>query len=107
MGRFTLRLPESLHSELENRATVEGVSLNQYIVYALTKQLSTLSSIHLIPQEMVDLQEARFNQVVAMLGEATEAEVDEFLQQREYVASDELSEIKGRVLREKSEEDDD
>lgn len=107
MGRFTLRLPESLHSELENRATIEGVSLNQYIVYTLTKQVSTLSSIHLIPQQLVDLQEERFNRVLAMLGEATEAEVDEFLRYRDQVESDELSVETVRALREKFKDGDD
>lgn len=37
MVRFTLRLPESLHEALAHRAEQEGVSLNQYLVYTLTK----------------------------------------------------------------------
>lgn len=34
MSRLTLRLPESLHQQLSYQASQEGVSLNQYIVYA-------------------------------------------------------------------------
>ena len=41
MSRFTLRLPNSLHRELKENAHQEGVSLNQYIVYALTRQVAT------------------------------------------------------------------
>lgn len=41
MGRFTLRLPETLHSRFETRAQREGVSLNQYIVYTLTRQVAS------------------------------------------------------------------
>jgi len=37
MARVTLRLPESLHDELRRRAEAEGVSMNQYVVYALTR----------------------------------------------------------------------
>ena len=38
MGRLTVRLPDALHRQLENLARSEGVSLNQYLVYALTRQ---------------------------------------------------------------------
>lgn len=41
MSRFTLRLPNTLHRELKQNAHQEGVSLNQYIVYALTRQVAT------------------------------------------------------------------
>ena len=37
MSRLTLRLPESLHQTLARRAKEEGVSLNQMIVYLLTR----------------------------------------------------------------------
>lgn len=37
-GRITLRTPRSLHKELVKEAEEEGVSLNQYIVYRLSKE---------------------------------------------------------------------
>ncbi len=37
MNRLTLRLPESLHLALVRQAEAEGVSLNQLIVYLLTR----------------------------------------------------------------------
>lgn len=37
MARLTLRLPGSLHQQLIDQAKTEGVSLNQYIVFSLTK----------------------------------------------------------------------
>ena len=36
-GQLRLRMPKSLHQKLSNRASEEGVSLNQYIVYELGK----------------------------------------------------------------------
>ena len=45
MSRLTLRLPDTLHRQLSKQAEREGISLNQYIVYALTREatLATLS----------------------------------------------------------------
>ena len=37
MGRLTIRLPNALHNQLETLAKQEGVSMNQYITYALTR----------------------------------------------------------------------
>ena len=36
-GKFTLRLPKTLHSRLTIEAKQEGVSLNQYALYKLAK----------------------------------------------------------------------
>ena len=37
-GQFKLRLPKSLHRELAERSKREGVSMNQYCVYLLSKR---------------------------------------------------------------------
>jgi hypothetical protein len=37
MARLTLRVPESLHARLSARAKSEGVSVNQYVVFALSR----------------------------------------------------------------------
>jgi predicted HicB family RNase H-like nuclease len=37
MSQLTLDLPESLRAELERQAEREGVSLQHYIVYSLTR----------------------------------------------------------------------
>ncbi|MCB9780533.1 MAG: toxin-antitoxin system HicB family antitoxin [Alphaproteobacteria bacterium] len=44
MARVTLRLPDSLHKQLAAQAEAEGVSMNQYLVYALA-QVSTAADI--------------------------------------------------------------
>ncbi|GEO27317.1 antitoxin HicB [Alicyclobacillus acidoterrestris] len=38
-GKFNVRVPKSLHRELAERAEKEGVSLNQYIVYQLSRDM--------------------------------------------------------------------
>jgi antitoxin HicB len=40
-GRITLRTPKSLHRDLVEQAEKEGISLNQYIVYLLSKESSS------------------------------------------------------------------
>lgn len=40
MSRLTVRLPDSLHERLKTQAEREGVSLNQYIVYTLTRAVT-------------------------------------------------------------------
>lgn len=41
-GQFKLRLPKSLHKELAERSKHEGVSMNQYCLYLLSKNSSTI-----------------------------------------------------------------
>lgn len=36
-GQFKLRIPKSLHKSLAERAKIEGISMNQYCLYLLTK----------------------------------------------------------------------
>jgi len=48
MSHLTLRLPDSLHQQLVARSKTEGVSLNQLIVYLLTRTTT-----------VVDLEEQR------------------------------------------------
>ena len=36
-GRLVLRIPRSLHKALKEEAEIEGVSLNQYMLYKLSK----------------------------------------------------------------------
>ena len=43
-GKFTLRLPKTLHRELVLQAEDEGVSLNQYILYLISKGLNKETS---------------------------------------------------------------
>ena len=39
-GQLQLRMPKSLHRQLSRRASEEGVSLNQYVVYELGRAVA-------------------------------------------------------------------
>ena len=36
-GKIVIRIPKSLHKDLRRKAAVEGVSLNQYMLYKLAR----------------------------------------------------------------------
>ncbi|MEN6314945.1 MAG: toxin-antitoxin system HicB family antitoxin [Clostridiaceae bacterium] len=42
-GQFKLRLPKSLHKELSEKSKQEGISMNQYCLYLLSKNISCIS----------------------------------------------------------------
>jgi len=89
MGRFTLRLPETLHHELETRAAQEGVSINQYVVYALTRHVAAAYTVQVLPEEHLKEQRQRYAQLLEGLGEPSVKATKEFLAERELAETEE------------------
>jgi hypothetical protein len=85
MSRLTLRLPESLHQQLSYQASQEGVSLNQYIVYSLTRQVSQNYVVEPVSAQTVEQQSISFQKLLNDLGQATPEEVKLALDTREVV----------------------
>lgn len=88
ISRLTLRLPETLHRQLEGQAKREGVSLNQYVVYALSRQLTQSHMVHAVPEEKVAQQQAQFTALLRELGQASPEAVRAVLAARDHVASE-------------------
>lgn len=44
-GRIALRLPKTLHQQVVQQAEMEGVSINQYLVYAISEKVARTSAI--------------------------------------------------------------
>lgn len=84
MSRLTLRLPDTLHKLLSQRANREGISLDQYIVYALTRE-ETLSHIVQAVSD-TDSQRTAFTTLLEKLGRASFDEIRAVLDDRESVA---------------------
>lgn len=109
MSRFTLRLPETLHQQLANLAQREGVSLNQYILYALTRQVSSAYTVEVISKEDIEKQQNNFNDLVAQLGKADAKEIKQVLSQREVVqpepelTSNMVNRLKDKIQNQKQE----
>ncbi len=85
MGRLTVRLPSTLHQQLTRLASSEGVSLNQYIVYALTRQSTQAYTVRPLHEAEVEQQRASFDQLLESLGEASNEEIASVLAKREVV----------------------
>ena len=85
MSRLTLRLPETLHRQLEAQAKREGVSLNQYIVYTLSQQLTQSYTVHAVPEEIVAQQQAQFTALLRELGQASPEAIRAILAARDHV----------------------
>jgi hypothetical protein len=83
MSRLTLRLPETLHQQLAQLAEGEGVSLNQYIVYALTRQAALAHTIQVLPLGEAEQQQQSFQALIRQLGQASSAEIEAVLATRE------------------------
>ena len=86
MSRFTLRLPETLHHQLVDLAAGEGVSLNQYIVYALTRQVTLTHSVLSVAEADVQQQRQSFNTLRQELGTASPTELIKALSERDLVS---------------------
>ncbi|MGK7872683.1 MAG: toxin-antitoxin system HicB family antitoxin [Xenococcaceae cyanobacterium] len=89
MSRLTLRLPETLHKQLIHLAEGEGVSLNQYIVYTLTRQVAMAYAVRTVPEEEVNQQKQAFNALLQTLGEVSSSEIEVVLAEREMVQPEE------------------
>lgn len=99
MSRLTLRLPETLHHKLANLAKNEGVSLNQYIVYALSCQIHNSYTVNSLSDTEITEQKALFNNLIKDLGNLKDDEIRSILNQREKIDhEDELpTEIKAKL----------
>ena len=85
MSRLTLRLPETLHQQLSHLADDEGVSLNQYIVYALTRQVTSAYSIQAITEVEVEQQKQAFEVLTKKLEKVSPTQIEAILAERDRV----------------------
>ena len=89
MSRLTVRLPDTLHNQLTTLASREGISLNQYIVYALTRQATMAYLVEAVPEKAIEEQRVSFNALLERLGQATFEEIEAVLAEREEVEPEE------------------
>ncbi len=85
MSRLTLRLPETLYQQLTHLADGEGMSLNQYIVDALTRQTTLAYTVLTVADVEVKQQQQTFQSLKKKLGQASSDEIESVLATRELV----------------------
>ena len=83
MSELTLKLPETLYQQLTILATNEGVSLNQYIVLALTRQAAFSSMIQMDSETELKRQQQELQSLVQKLAQASPSEIEAILASRQ------------------------
>ena len=100
MSRLTVRLPETLHRQLETLAKQEHTSLNQYIVYALTRQITQTYTVEEVSHQALREQRIAYETLLDRLGQADDDEIRDVLAQRDVVDPEpDLSEDAVRKLK--------
>jgi hypothetical protein len=85
MSQLIFELPETLHHQLETLARSEGVSLSQYILFALTRQAMLAYTVRAVSETEIAQQRTAFSALLQSLGRASFAEIEQTLQERETV----------------------
>lgn len=79
------------------------MSLNQYIVYALTRQAALAPAIQVVPQPEVERQQQAFQSLIKQLGQASSTELESVLASREQtepeadLSADVISRLKEKI----------
>jgi hypothetical protein len=85
MSALTLELPETLHHQLEDLAESEGIQLQQYILYVLTRQIASAYTAQVVSEEAVVRQETAFATLLQRLGKASPSDMEQVFTEREVV----------------------
>lgn len=96
MAQLLIELPDTLHYQLEGLARREGVQLNQYVLYILTRQVSSTYMVQVIPEEAVAQQEADYVALRQQWGKVSPGQVEEVLARREPIEPE--PELKSEVV---------
>jgi len=84
MTEVTLQVPDTLYYRLDLLAQEEGVALNQYILYVLTRQVTTGDVIKRVSPEEIKKQEAEYMALRSRWRAlAVDKDVDQILAERE------------------------
>lgn len=85
MSQLIVELPKTLHHQLEALAQNEGVPLSHYVLSALTRQAALTYTAQAVPETEVAQQRAGFATLLNSLGQASFAEIEKTMQEREAV----------------------
>jgi hypothetical protein len=85
MSEVTLRLPKTLHRNLEMLAEKEEVPLTQYIIYILSRQVPRSYTVQVVSEDDAAEQKVSFDHILKSWGSMSTAEADRILDEREAV----------------------
>jgi len=77
MSTISLRLPESLHKQVRELASQEGISINQFAATAIAEKLSALMTKSYLEQRAARGDRGLFEQAMAKVSDAPPDEQDQ------------------------------
>ena len=75
MNMMSLRLPTSMYGDLKEMATVEGVSMNQFVTIAIAEKIATLNTLDYLDKRA---KRGSRDKLLAVLAKAPDVEPEEF-----------------------------
>lgn len=76
---LTIRVPEELKERIESTALLQGVSINQFALYAFTKELSELENSHYFRKYLAGKKKTEIiNGFDSVFGKIKKREVEEW-----------------------------
>jgi len=89
MSKLLLKLPDTLYYQLESLARNEGVSVSQYIIFALTRQTTLMYAVQSVTANEAIQQRTDFSLLLQKLGKASFNEIDKIMEEREMITPEE------------------
>lgn len=86
MGQLNVSLPETLHRRLHSLAKFEGVPLEQFVIYSLTRHTENYYFVEEVDEFDLDQQNRNAQLLVQKLGIASSEEIQLFMDTREPTA---------------------
>ncbi len=83
MSQLVLDIPETLQQQLERLARNEGVSLSQYILFALTRQATSAYTVKAVSEKEIEHQKNDFANLLQNLGQGSFEEIEQVMRERE------------------------
>ncbi len=75
MSALSLRIPRSMHEQLRELASEEGVSINQFVTLAIAEKIATLATIEYLEKRAKRGSRAK---LLAALAKAPDVEPEEY-----------------------------
>lgn len=85
MSQIEINVPDTLLYQLKTTARKEGVSLEQYILFALTRQTILTPVIRKVSEKDAESQHKDFTERIKRLGNASAEELERVLRERKSV----------------------
>ncbi len=83
MSQLVLEIPETLHQQLEGLARKEGVSLKQYLLFALTRQATSAYAVKAVSKKEIEQQKNDLATLLQNLGQTSFEKIEQVIQERE------------------------